>query len=326
MVRAPRLRVLRDGEELPGVLGATVSSPGHPAAARFRVRLAGRTAGDLAEAPIEVQAGDMRAGDVQAGTDGWTSLVLGRADSVRADPLRGVIDIEGRDLAAPVIEARAGELFPNRTASEIAAVIAGRHGLEADIADTATPVGRYYGGDHTRLAGPFTPSCTEWDLLAGLAQAEGFGLGVSGGTLWFGPRPDAPPVEVPVGGCVSAVLEHQVALSRGVEMTVESWGTRDARTVVARAGHGAVKQRVIRPNLRPDQAQALADRALADLVRHERTAVLMMPGELEIGVRSLVRLSGAGPDWDRVYAVASLTRRIDTAHGFTQELRLGGVA
>ncbi len=300
------------------MLAADVFSRAHPCADRFRIKLAGRDAG-VVSAPglrLEVQAGFGEA---------WTSLITGVADTVQADPLRGTLDIEGRDLAALLIEARAGELFLNRTASEIANEIATRHGLGAAVTSTTTPVGRYYQAEHGRLLLGRSQSGTEWDLLAKLAAQEGFELGMLGDRLLFGPRPDLTPAPVSVTDCVAVELEHQLGLSRGIELTVQSWGTHDAAAVVARRGQGAIRYRIVRPNLSDEQAQRMAERALADLMRHERTAGLTMPGELNLTAWSLVALQGAGAEWDRTYAVAALDRHLDVRRGFTQGVRLQGV-
>ena len=87
-----------------------------------------------------------------------------------------------------MIEARVDETFSNRTSSEIAATFAGRHGLQAAVQQTSTPVGRYYQSEHDRLTiGQFAKATTEWDLLAFLAGREGFNLFMDGETLVFGP-------------------------------------------------------------------------------------------------------------------------------------------
>jgi len=181
--RQPRARVLADGSALAGVLAVDVFANSYLAADRFRVRIAASVA-DMAG----LQAPGVRL-DVQVGLDdGWASLVVGAADALSFDPIRGVLEVEGRDLSAGLIEARVGETFANRTSSEIVEVVAGRHGLVADATPTSTPVGRYYQNEHERLVlGQFARALTEWDLLAFLAVQEGFDLFMDGERLVFGP-------------------------------------------------------------------------------------------------------------------------------------------
>jgi len=324
--RAPRAQVLADGSALAGVLAVDVFANNHLAADRFRVRLAARVA-DMAG----LQAPGLRL-DVQVGFgDRWASLV------VSFDPIRGVLEIEGRDLSSGLIEARVGETFANRTSSEIVEVIAGRHGLVADATPTSTPVGRYYQNEHDRLTlGQFARAMTEWDLLAFLAGQEGFDLFMEGERLRFAPPTGDGLVVLRVEDCLGLELEHQVGLSRAIEVMVRSWGTRagvavqhTARREAGRRGVGrgtaTWRHELVRPNLDAGQAQVAAEWALADLLRHEWTAQATMPGELEMTARTRVALLGAGADWDRSYAVAELSRHLDVRRGFTQRLCLQAV-
>lgn len=327
--RAPRVQVLADGGALAGVLAADVFANNHLAADRFRLRIAASVA-DLAV----LQAPGLRL-EVQAGWDGgWTSLIVGAADTLSFDPVRGEVEVEGRDLSAELIETQASETFANRTSSEIVGIIAARHGLSADVEPTSAPVGRYYQAEHDRVAlGQFARAITEWDLLAFLAGQEGFDLFMQGDTLRFGP-PDGDAVPLRVEDCLSLELEHELGLAREVAVTVRSWGTR-AGVALEHTAHGPgggktgggkpLRHVLVRPNLDAQQAQRVAERALADLRRHEWTARAAMPGELGLTPRRRVALVGTRTEWDRVYAVTELSRHLDVRRGFTQRLCLGGV-
>lgn len=323
-VRAPRLQVLADGVALPGVMGADVFANNFLAADRFSVRLA-VSAGGLAV----VDAQGVRL-DVQVALDGgWTSLVAGEADTVLLDPIGGVVDVEGRDLSALLVDTRVDETFANRTASEIAVELGGRHGLEVSADATGTLVGRYYQAEHDRLTvGRSARAVSEWDLLAFLAGQEGFDLFMDGAVLRFGAAAGEA-VTVETGGCMHVSMEHALGMARSVEVTVRSWDQQGAAVVVGTAAGGGGgrrwKQGLVRANLAADAAQRLAERTLADLLRHERTVRLVMPGELGIRPRGTVTLQGTGTDWDRDYAVAEVSRHVDVRHGFTQRVRLQGV-
>lgn len=316
-VRQPRLQVLADGVALPGAMSAEVNSNNHLAADRFRVSFAARGLD-----PVGL-SGRL---DVQVGLDGgWNSLLLGTADSVHFDPIRGTLDVEGRDLSAALVEARVDETFANRTSSEVAELLAARHGLEADVTATSVTIGRLYGSDREQLTmGQFARAATEWDLLAALARQEGFDLFMDGPRLHFGPSGGADPVALLVGGCVSMEIEHRLALT-DVQVQVRSWGTRAGTAVSATAGTGSRRHGVVRPNLPQDEAQKLAERTLADLQRHEWAAHAVMPGELALTARSRVQVQGAGAGWDQVFAVAEISRQLDVRRGFSQRLVLQGL-
>lgn len=323
--RSPRVRVLSDGEALPGVMAADVWSNSHLSADRFRVQFAASTG-----ALERVDQPGVRV-TVQAAVDGdWVTLVVGEPDAVVLDPLRGVLDVEGRDLSALLIDSRVDETFANRTSSEIAIDLAGRHGLKVDADRTETLVGRYYQSEHDRVTtGRFSKVTSEWDLLAFLAGREGFGVFMDGEVLRFG-RSGGESVMLRPSDCTNVSLEHSGRMMRAIEVTVRSWDQRGAEAVV-RTARGGGKGRswthtVARPNLPADEAQRLAERTLADLLRHEWTARLSMPGELGITARSRVELAETGTDWDRTYEVSRVSRHIDMRHGFTQQLQLQGAA
>ena len=308
-----------------GVIAADIYANNHLAADRFRVRVAASVA------PLdELQQPGSRVGISIGLGGGWTSLVMGTIDSIVLDPVQGVLDFEGRDLSSMMIESRVDETFANRTSSEIAQTIAGRHGLGASVEQTSTPVGRYYQSEHDRLTlGQFAKATTEWDLLAFLANKEGFDLFMDGDTLRFGPTDESDPVELQKEDCISLQLEHSLGLARQIEVTVRSWGTRAGSSVVqtATGGNGGTTWRhgITRPNLTADDAQRLADQTLADLARHEWIATISLPGELTMTPRSTVALVGTGTEWDRTYEVSEVTRHLDVRRGFTQRLALQGV-
>ena len=322
--RSPRLQVLADGAVLPGVIEAEVFSNNHLAGDRFRVRLAGQLGGLAIVDNPGVRI------DVQVGLDGgWTSLVLGEADSVSVDPLQGVVDLEGRDLSALLVDTRVDETFANRTSSEIVETLAGRHGLGAAATATRTLAGRYYQSEHDRLTmGQFARAMSEWDLLSYLAVQEGFDLFVDGGVLTFGPPAQTAPLTVTPADCERLHLEHSLGMARSIEVAVRSWDQRGAQAVLRTARGGgsgrAWKHSVVRPNLPADEAQRLAERVLADLVRHERTASLTMPGNLSLSPRQVVALQGTGTRWDGVYAVSEVNRHLDVRRGFSQRVCLQG--
>ena len=343
-LRQPRLRVLADNALLTGALEAEIVSNNHYAADRFRLTLQVTPIGAAAwsattAALLEIQISV--AGPDQSDS-AWTSIILGQVDQVRLDPRSLRLVLEGRDLTAPLIEARTQETFANQTSSDIAAALAARHGLTANVAPTTTPVGAYWQLEHDRITlGSFSRAITEWDLLVALASHEGFDVWVSGHTLNFQPPPSGPssiaiirPVPTATGPANVAALqmERALTLARDIEVTVKSWNSRQANAFsqtarAARGGGGtggkaAVQHYVyVVPNLTPDAAQKLAQSRLAELTRHERVILAEMPGELAILPRQEILLEGTGTAFDQPYWVDEITRRISTTHGFTQTLR-----
>ena len=323
--RAPQLLVLVDGVPLATAFEATVQSLGGFCANAFRVRAA--LAGDAVAWAARTGA----AIDVQVALGppgGFTSLVQGAADCIGIDPIEGVLTLEGRDYAAALIEARTQETFANRTSSEIATLLAGRHNLAADVQATTTPVGRYWELEHDSLTlNAGARATTEWDLLATLAGWEGFDLWVCGTTLHFR-APDtlgAPPL-LARGDFASLRLSRALAFAGDLAVTVKSWHSRagGATTQTARTARGAAGARdfvFVVPNLTADAALLLAERRLAEIAGHELLLLGEMPGELSLAPRAFFRLASTDTLFDTVWRIDEVERRISPRHGFTQMVR-----
>ncbi len=329
-LRTPSLTVLADGVAVPGVMEVDIFANAHLAAGRFRIHAAipAVTATSLLDPGTVL--------DLQLAVSGTpVSLLQGEADSIHADVIQGVLEIDGRDLTGRLLDARTQETFANQTSSEIANTLAARHSLTPVVTATTTLAGRYYGAEHDRIVlGQFSRATTEWDLLTFLAAQEGFEVFVAGQSLYFQPlsQTTAPSLLTP-GDCLSLSLERALTLARDIEVTVKSWNTRHqaafsqtARSAAQGRGSGGngTPQRivVVRPNLTPDDALQLAQRILTDLSGHERLVHAELPGELTLTPRSRVTLTGTGTDFDQTYYVAELDRHFSVAHGFTQRLRL----
>lgn len=330
-LRSPRLRVLADGSSLPGVLEMDVAANNHLAADRFGLRIAASAVSlaDLADPELRL--------DIQVSLGaGWTRLLLGRPDNVQLDPIGGVLSIEGRDLAALLIEAPLSEAFVNRTASEIAETLAARHGLQPRVESTSATVGRADASGRGQLAlHQFARCTTEWDLLATLARAEGFDLFLAGDALHFAPPTTDAPKPIRVSDCTAVTLSQSLGLTRPTEVEVRSWTPAKAAsarqvvrsepasgTVLGEGQGTPTRHALVRPGLSAADAGRLAKRTLADLARHARTAGLSMPGEFELTPRDRVALLGAGPSFSGLWRVAELNRSLDVNRGFTQRLRL----
>jgi len=330
VVRYPRLRVLADGDLLPGAFEAEVLNNSHFSADRFRLGLA--LSADPTRGPAWWADQDGVLIDIAVSLGGdYVNLLHGGVDSVEIDLLGDAVRLTGRDLSAGLIEARAQGTFANQTSSEVATTLAGRHGLSADVQATTTPVGRYWELEHDSLVlDGFARATTEWDLLVTLAQYEGFGIWVQGTTLHFGAvDTSAPPTVLQMAELSALHLERSLTLAQGIEVSVKSWHSRAAQcymqTVSANqaSGTGRATQSYvyIAPNLTPDVALKLAQQRLAELTQHERVIVAEMPGELSLTPGQQILLQGTATAFDRIYSIDSVERRLDVTHGFTQQIR-----
>ena len=333
-VRRPRLLVSVDGLAVENAVSARVTSNNHYAADRFSLVVAlGNTP------PAAWMSSDRLIVDVGVAMDGGrASLIQGEVDQLEMDAVRRLVFLSGRDLTARLIEARTQESFSNRTASEIASLLAQRRGLSADVTQTTTPVGRYWQLQRDRITlDQFSRATTEWDLLVTLAGLEGFDVWVTGTTLHFRPARAAQATGFtlrasngPFGraNVTGLRLERSLTLARDIEVVVKSWNARQQQAFIRIArrsrgsGRGEVQRHVyIVPNLTPDEALKLAQRRLAELTRHERVVVAEMPGELAMAPRTTIRLEGTQTDFDQEYWIDEVDRTLHVSRGFTQTLR-----
>ena len=349
--RRPRFQALANGKPILGAVSAEVSDNGYLQSNRFRLTIAIGPDKDMTPAwwsdntdvMVEIKIGLLPDGAAE-GTCTFTSLIIGAADLVEVDLIQGNIHVEGRDLAAQLIETKTQEAYANKTASQIATILANNHGLTPVVTATSAPVGQYYQLEHDKLQlGNFSRQTTEWDLLTTLAEYENFDVWVQGKELHFAPAPESqgtvfgityqpgPPV---VSNVMSLQMERHLILAKDIQVTVKTWNhkhkTAFTRVVKAygatapskKAGTAAPQNYVfIKPNMTPDQALKFGQAKLADLTKHERILRVEMPGELVLTTRGMVSLTGTGTSWDQNYYVAELTREIGD-HGFYQRLRL----
>jgi len=332
--RAPNARVLINGAPVSGLIEAEVASNNYFCADTFSVTLASQ-----GEDPVGELLWDSTPSifvDVQFSLDGFTfvSLIQGTADSILAEPIVGTVRLEGRDFSAALIESRTQETFSNRTSSEIAAILAERHGLTSVVTPTTTPVGRYYQDQHDRITlNQFSQATTEWDLLVFLSRREGFDVFVEGRSLFFQPPTSSatPRVVIQPSDLMTLRLRRSLTLAQDVEVTVKSWNSRQqaASTQTVRMsgsgldmGANSVQSYVfVRPNLTPDQALRFAQQRLAELTAHERVVTFSMPGELTLTARSIVEIADTGTDFDQSYLIDSIERRFHSRSGFIQRVR-----
>jgi len=305
-----------------GVLDVEISSNSYLSADRYRLRVSLTASGYAMWAANQIEL------DIQLGLDGaWTSMILGLADCVEVDPARGEVLVEGRDLTARFITARTQENFENRTASDIATTLALRQGLAPAVTPTTALVGRDFQNDHSRTTlDQHAKSTTEWDLLTRLAEQEGFDVWVTGRVLNFSPLAldDAPLLLTPED-CISIRLERNLALSSGLSVSVKSWDCRGNQAITQTAAISgnagtAASYVVVRPNMGAEAAQSLAQRILAQMAQQARRVAIEMPGDLTTQPRDTLVVAGTGTDFDGIYILTAVERRMSFQHGFLQTI------
>ena len=350
--RAVYLQLVLNGVNVGGVTEAEVSTSDHQAAGWFRAVVAfgldpvftPAAFANMPQATAQILVGLALPG-LPAAAATWQSLMTGTVDAITLDLTDGTAHLTGRDFTALFIDTLSAETFANNTSSEIAQTLALRHGLAPVVTATTTPTGRYYQDGHNLSSlHRSSKTVTEWDLLASLAEVEGFDVFVQNSSLFFAPPLAAtlPAIWQWIPGGASATtlttlqMERSLALARDIVVTVQSWDSRHAQMITQTVRSSALNAApasaasnpatnttyvLVRPNMTPQQAMALATQTLSDLSRHERVVTATMPGELELAPRSLVALQGTDTDFDQTYLVDEITRRVTARGGFVQTVR-----
>ena len=124
-------------------------------------------------------------------------------------------------------------------------------------------------------------------------------------------------------------LERSLTLAHDMEVVIKSWNSRQNSAFAQQArasgqgsaqgsGETPLRYVFVQPNLTPDEALKFAQQRLAELIRHERTIQISMPGDLSLSPRSMIALEGTGTEFDQLYYVDVIERRLRQNGGFTQ--------
>jgi phage protein D len=337
--RSPLARIMANGVLVPGLIDVEVICNNHFSAdtfsASFALNVGPPFGSTFWASELEIAVQVLFSLDATS----FVSLLTGTVDTIVINVIGGLVHVTGRDLSAQLIETRTAETFSNRTSSEIASLLANRHGLTPNVVQTTTPVGRYYQDEHDRITlGQFSRSTTEWDLLTFLALQEGFDVSVTGTTLNFLPSNNATqtPYLITPADCIDMRLERRLTLARDIAVTVKSWNSRQgsafAQTVTgannsdSSSGAPSNPQQYVfvSPNLTATQALSFAQKRLNDLTMHERVVEFTVPGDLLLTPIGQLALTGTGTQFDQVYYIDLVERRLSLSDGFTQRIQAKG--
>jgi len=247
----------------------------------------------------------------------------GRIDAVR--PKFGdqgeTVRLFCRDYSAPLIDTAYSVAWAERTASQIAELLAAKYGLACEAVATTDILER----DLFRDA-------TEWEILQELAEREGYVCYVKKEKkLVFRPRAEEEIVARFVwrANVVDAEFDDS---SVGVynKVTVRHWTRKQkiegsARDDALIDAMGCVKERIVYDaRVRtPAQAQEEARRRLKELARPVVTAELVVVGDPALVAEKRVELAGFGR-FSGVYYIERARHRYGV-QGYTTELSLTNV-
>lgn len=347
--RQPRAIVKVNGTPMPGWIEWEVNNNTHFQADTFRVVFALSAVPSQFDSQwwssqttisVEILAG-FPADPMRFTESDLTSWIFGQVDEVDFDPVRAEVHLNGRDLTALLIDTKTTESWENKKASEIATLLAQRHGLgTSQITDTTRNVGEFYKSDNVDR----THQRSEWDLLTYLANAEGFVVYVRGQDLVFKPHPNdfgsnalllrwTPPSDnqaSPSFWGKSIQFTRHLTVARGIIVVARSWhGKKNQRfeafypkkPATVTPGQGTVRGGVqvytfVRPDLTQQQLDDFVIAKHKELTRHEMKLSATLPADDALVVDGLIRVTGTGSSFDQTYFPDSITRRMSLSEGY----------
>lgn len=255
------------------------------------------------------------------------SLIYGLADGMEFDPVRQIIRLYGRDLTAKMIDAKTTEVFLNRTASDVANLLASKYGLTPVVTTTTTKTGRFYELVHAHLH----HARSEWDLLTYLAQHEQFVVFMKGRELHFEPAAsvNSDPYVLqwnnePFDFNGTRLEFHRgLNLAKGIKVTVQSANQRGksiSATYPKSAGSNAQKYIYKFANLTPEKALQKAQALYAEIMRHEVRLDAGLPGDNLLVTNSIIKVAGTGTDYDQIYFPLTIRRSMSEDDGYRMEV------
>jgi hypothetical protein len=235
-----------------------------------------------------------------------------------------VVTLTGRNRVAPFLDTKSTIKYQNMTSSAIAGMLAKKYGLATSITPTYTLAGKYFAGDSTVIN---SDTC-EWDLLAFLADQEGFELRVWDNTLYFGP------FEKIIGNVttdglkytwgqniVDLTITRSPHAAKNLIIDVHSYNSKTGKHIKATAkktgssSGESFHQRYYYPGLTQDQAQKKATSILNQLSKLEIIGTLDVVGHEKLTVDRLLLLNGLGTGLSNQYYVRKASHTFNMISG-----------
>jgi hypothetical protein len=353
-VRQPRAIVRLNGDIVPGWVSWDVDNNSYFEADTWRVSFATSALpqannadwfSQQTETFVEIIAGFPEDPDKPDPSDpAMTSLIYGRIDEIRYDPVKTLIDLKGRDLTAAFIDNKLTASYWGQFSSSIVTEIAKSHGFfTGNITATKTKPGVLYQPDQVLL----WADRSEWDLLCALARQQKFVCFMTGAgsnqSLYFGPDPlpDSNPYAIqwtppdengfPNSNALSIDFSRSQTVSRGITVTVSSASLTYGKTVTAsypsapRAiqpgkatpfGNVQPYPYAVEDGLTPQECEQRAEALYHQIIAHEMKLEARLPGDNLLTTRRMLKVSGTGTAFDQLYFPRLVTRSMSKDEGY----------
>lgn len=255
-------------------------------------------------------------------------IFTGLVDVINIDPVKGTVELTGRDYSALLIDKKITQTYVNQTASQIAIKFANENNLIPVVTPTTTPVGTYNIG-YSQISN----NLTEWDFLTFLAQQDNFNLYVINNELHFEPKPTltTPPFVIflesptllnptPISNVESIQFGRTLTLAKDVEVKIRSNSQTTGKTFIEKATSKHIigslqsqKQTYVYsfPNLSVTQAKNKAIYLLGQITQHEFLLNFTMPPVFTLSKVTPISVIGSFSAFSQIYFIDSINRSFD---------------
>lgn len=278
----------------------------------------------------------------------WVNVFQGIVDQVQLQPHLGQVTLSCRDYMAKLMDMRVQDAWLNQTGPEMMKSIIAAAGLTPNVQFSSGMEGQYWQIEHKRHSSSArTRFQTAFDLARYVANGADCDLYADGKSIVCKPSPAAsdkgvvitPITYVPpsAGGFAVAPvadisLERDYLTAKGVVVHCLSWDSKQRIksevyfSALGRSKRNALENGTLHtfrfPGLKEDQLAAKAEMLYRQIIAHERTITLSLPGRVSLAPRQFVRLTGTGTTWDGVRDVDAVSSSMSVSGGYTQSLTL----
>jgi phage protein D len=260
---------------------------------------------------------------------GEKMMISGGVDEITIDLIDGCVSVSGRDKSAQLSEKRRSKKFNNQKSSDIVSEIASDNGLTPVIETTGDDAGKQYHQDTVHLA----LNATDFETLSALAEREGARWYVKGDELHFVPK-DSSEGAYPliyrdgsykIANFEKLTMKRNLRADKPVKVKVKSWHHKDAKVYEHTEETGGsdgtpleFEHHVAMAN--QAQVEKIAKSKMNDVLRHELSLDITIPGDLNIDASQKLILIGTDSAFDQEYDIDHIKFTIGEDGGFEMSI------
>lgn len=269
-------------------------------------------------------------------TGGWTQMISGKVDDVTADFNERTVKISGRDKTADLTDKKTTEKWLNKKPEEVIKDLAGRAGLTAKISgQSKDKAGLQFKEEYNRIS----EYDNFWNVITRMAKHIGCVAFVKGDVLHVQPYDEStggtfmvyyiPPTpgNAARGNSISLSGRRSLHLAKNVKVNHKSWRHKQGEAIESEfkssgSGEGDLDYTFKGANLTKAQQDQLAETKLNEILSHERTPSVSMPGDVTISPFMKLQIVGTGTGFDQSYIISSIEHRWEEEDGYSMDIEV----